>query len=184
MTMDDSIILRRLQPDDAEALCAFYNGLSPTSKRTFRPIDETTTTAVCAAIAAENGPPTPTKLDLVAILGGGEDAEGAAGDTIVGWSFLWALDATDPEQGPVFGLAVSDAYHGRGLGTRLMSQVMAWARAQGLPQVVLTVVTDNAVAQHLYEKQGFVRYGTFTGEDGLPYYRMRAHLEGATAPSR
>jgi ribosomal protein S18 acetylase RimI-like enzyme len=55
-----------------------------------------------------------------------------------------------------------------------MTQVMAWADAQKLDSVILTVVVDNAIAQHLYKKQGFTYYDEpFTAEDGLQYYRMR-----------
>jgi ribosomal protein S18 acetylase RimI-like enzyme len=68
---------------------------------------------------------------------------------------------------------VADAYHGMGLGTQLISEVVAWADAQHLPQTILTVVQDNMVAQHIYEKQGFARYGECVGEDGLDYYQMR-----------
>jgi len=170
MTLDQTTI-RQLQSEDAEALAAFYNGLSTASKRTFRPLDETTTRDICAGVAAGNagsnvagdGSKHPTKYDLVAL----------ADDRIIGWGFLWALDAEGPDDGPVFGLAVADAYHGIGLGTRLTRAVIAWADAQNLPQVILTVVQDNVIAQHIYEEQGFVRYGGFVGEDGLDYYRMR-----------
>jgi ribosomal protein S18 acetylase RimI-like enzyme len=154
--------LQRLQLAGAPALAAFYNGLSIASKRTFRPIGETTTNEVCARIATENTGAAPIKYDLVALQAG----------EVIGWSFLWNLDKPDP----VFGLAIADACHGLGLGTRLMTSVMDWAREQRLPRVELTVVTDNTVAQHLYEKQGFVRYDEFIGEDGLPYYRMRSSL--------
>jgi len=159
----DQTTIRRLVPADAEALTAFYNGLSAASKRSFRPLDETTTRAICAGVAAGDGSKHPTKYDLIAL----ED------DRIIGWGFLWELDAEDPDDGPVFGLAVADAYHGQGLGSQLMSQVIAWADAQSLPQVILIVVQDNAIAQHIYEQQGFVRYGECVGEDGLDYYRMR-----------
>ena len=111
-----------------------------------------------------NIPLTPTQRDFVAV----RDGE------VVGWSFLWHLDAKDPDKGPWFGLGVADAYHGHGLGTELTRRVLTWADAQGLPYTVLIVVTDNAVAEHIYEKAGFVRYGEFLHEDrGLSYYRMR-----------
>lgn len=161
-----SVVLRRLQSEDAPALMAFYNGLSVASKRTFRPIDVTTTVAVCAAIAEANREACPTKFDLIAVNGG------TTSGGIVGWSFLWNLESDEP----VFGLAVADAYQGRGLGTALITHVMTWARAEQMPSVFLTVVQDNDVAHHLYEKQGFVKYGEFIGEDGLPYDRMRADL--------
>ena len=174
MTLDQTTI-RQLQSEDAEALAAFYNGLSTASKRTFRPLGETTTRDICIGVAAGNaggnadgnsagdGGKHPTKYDLIAL----------ADNRIIGWGFLWALAAEGPDDGPVFGLAVADAYHGMGLGTRLTGAVIAWSDAQHLPQVILTVVQDNVIAQHIYERQGFVRYGEFVGEDGLDYYRMR-----------
>jgi RimJ/RimL family protein N-acetyltransferase len=166
--MDNEIIVRRLAATDAAALADFYNGLSAASKRTFRPIEVTTTVEVCAEIAACNAATPPTKYDLVAVRDG----------AIIGWCFLWGLNHDDPAKEPIFGLAVADAYHGQGLGTALTARVMAWAQAHDLTGVILTVVTDNAVAQQLYEKQGFVRYGEpFTGEDGLHYDRMRRRFD-------
>ena len=170
MTRDRTTI-RRLQSGDAEALAAFYNGLTVASKRTFCPLGETTTRDICADVAADNaggnvagdGSKRPTKYDLIALTDG----------RIIGWGFLWALDAEGPDDGPVFGLAIADAYHGQGVGSQLVSHVIAWADAQNLPQVVLTVVQDNVIAQHIYDNQGFVRYGECVGEDGLDYYRMR-----------
>ncbi len=164
----DTVYFRRLAPGDAAALEAFYNGLSEASKRTFRPLGVTTTVETCAAIASANTGPHPTKYDLVAV----------CSDAIVGWGFVWGLDGANPESEPMLGLAVADVYHGRGVGTRLITEVMTWAHNAGLPRVLLTVVQDNAVAWRLYEKQGFVRYGEFVGDDGLPYYRMRAETEG------
>ncbi len=155
--------IERLQVSDAPALAAFYNKLSPASKRTFRPVGETTTDEVCRHIAIGNAGPLSTKYDVVAW----------QGDDVVGWSFIWNLH--EPE--PVFGLAVADACQRTGLGTKLMTAVMAWAREQELPRVELTVVTDNVIAQHLYEKQGFIGYGEFVGEDGLSYYRMRLDVQ-------
>ena len=89
---------------------------------------------------------------------------------IVGWSFIWDLQGAEP----VFGLAVADSYHHRGLGKRLISKVMDWAQIHRIPKVYLTVVQDNVNAWRLYEKYGFVRYGEMVGEDGLPYFKMAA----------
>lgn len=171
-------MIRRLAPGDAEALVAFYNGLSEASKRTFRPLDVMTSVETCAGIVHANTQAVPTKYDLV----------GADGARIVGWCFLWDR-ATAPdvvgshgdgegsgELAPTFGLAVADAYQGQGLGSALMSRVMAWARDAAIPAILLTVVQDNVVAWRLYERAGFVRTGEFVGDDGLPYYRMRAQL--------
>jgi len=156
--------LRRLAPGDEGALMAFYNQLSAASKRTFRPIGPVALPEVCAGIVAANTDGVGMKYDLVAI----------TDERIIGWSWLWKLDTDEP----LFGLAVVDAFHGQGIGTMLMTRVMQTAREMGLPTVYLTVVTDNTVAQRLYEKQGFVKYDEFVGEDGLLYFKMRATVDG------
>ncbi len=155
--------IRRLTPGDEGALLTFYNGLSAASKRTFRPLGPVTLPEVCAGIVADNANGAGKKFDLVAVADG----------RIVGWAFLWNLHTDEP----LFGLAVADAYHRQGLGAALITRVMRTAREMGLPTVYLTVVTDNTVAWRLYEKQGFVKYGEFTGDDGLPYFKMKAVVE-------
>ena len=156
--------IRRLAPGDTNALMAFYNQLSAAAKRTFRPIGPVALPEVCAGIVAANNNGAGTKFDLIATANG----------RIVGWSFLWNLDTDEP----LLGLAVADAFHGQGIGTTLITRVMQTARELHLPAVYLTVVTDNTVAWRLYEKYGFVKYGEFVGEDGLPYFKMKAEVDG------
>ena len=155
-------VIRRLIPGDETALVAFYNGLSAASKRTFRPLGPVTLPEVCANIIHDNVNGVGKKFDLIAIDDG----------RLAGWAFLWNLDTDEP----VFGLAVADASHRQGLGTALISQVMDTAREMQLVTVYLTVVTDNTIAWRLYEKHGFVKYDEFTGEDGLPYFKMKRAL--------
>jgi ribosomal protein S18 acetylase RimI-like enzyme len=155
-------VIRRLQSGDAHALAAFYNGLSPRSKRTFRPLGETTTLDACQAIVEDNVFD-KDRFDLVATV-----QTAAEKSTIVGWSFLWSLGSPEP----TFGLCVADGYQKKGLGGQLMDRVIAEAGTRGLAQVHLTVVQDNVVAQGMYERRGFVRCRAFVGDDGLPYYGM------------
>jgi len=154
--------IRRLASRDAEALAAFYNGLSWHSRRTFRPLGWETTPDVCEGIVRDNHPERDRKFDLIAMIGG----------KIVGWGFLWHLDTSQP----TLGLAVADAYQGMGLGNALMDRLMKEAHRRDLSRVFLTVVTDNERAWRLYERHGFVRIEAFRGDDGLPYYRMIAEL--------
>ncbi|MFQ6043307.1 MAG: GNAT family N-acetyltransferase [Candidatus Poribacteria bacterium] len=164
-TSIDSVIIRRIKLGDASALVEFYNGLSESSKRTFQPIDYTTTRDVCEKIIKDNNPKTEKKFDLVAI----------HKKQIIGWSFLWNLESGEP----TFGLGVADDYQGRGLGSRLIDRVMATASERGFRKVFLTVVQENEVAWKLYEKRGFVKYGEFVGKDGLAYFRMVAELDSS-----
>lgn len=172
------IEIGRLNREDAPALAGFYNGLSEASKRTFRPLGVVTTVAVCRAIARDNAPDVDQKFDLVV-----HDA-----DRIIGWGFLWHLQGeemsaeTGPPRPMMLGLGIADAYQNHGLGSTLMARLMAEARrralqsASGVFQVELTVVQDNGVAWRLYKKHGFVKVGTFVGEDGLSYFRMVAEF--------
>jgi GNAT superfamily N-acetyltransferase len=160
--LDAALELRQLRAGDAAALAAFYNGLSPDSKRTFRPLGAVTTATACEGIIQHNKPDSGEKLDLVAV----------SGDAIVGWSFVWGMRADRP----TFGLAVADMHHGQGLASRLMDGVLDAARARGKTRIQLTVVQDNEKAWRMYERRGFVKSGEHTGSDGLAYFSMTADL--------
>ena len=55
----------------------------------------------------------------------------------------------------VDGVAVAPAYRGRGVGTRLITALDAWAAGQGLSMVSLEVVDANPRAEKLYRRLGF-----------------------------
>lgn len=55
----------------------------------------------------------------------------------------------------VDGLAVAPATRGQGVGSRLLAEIAATARRQGLPFVRLEVVDTNPRAQALYERLGY-----------------------------
>ena len=154
------LTVRRLAPDDAESLRCFYNGLSARSKRLFHPLGDEAAEERCREIVEHNRPDASTNYDLVAVAGG----------LVVGWCFLWERDGKPGEA--AFGLGVADDMQGVGLGNRLMEAVLAAARPRGFRLICLSVVQDNVVAQHLYEKHGFVRTGSYVGRDGLDYFSM------------
>ena len=57
-------------------------------------------------------------------------------------------------------LVVSGACWGLGIGSALLREAVSWAKAQGLLQLELEVVTDNARAVRLYGRSGFRVTGT------------------------
>ncbi len=50
---------------------------------------------------------------------------------------------------------VQREYRGRGLGRRLVEQVCAWAKSQGMVRVTLLADKDNSAALAFYETLGF-----------------------------
>ena len=82
-----------------------------------------------------------------------------AGDTPVGYAGLCDY----PDEAWVQTMAVAPALHGRGLGTRLLLELLAEAERRGQRVVSLEVRADNVAAQGLYSRHGFIRTGVRRG---------------------
>jgi L-phenylalanine/L-methionine N-acetyltransferase len=95
-----------------------------------------------------------------------------AGEQIVGVAGLFQLH-NSLRRAPARGLAltVASGCQGRGIGHKLMEEVIRWAdNWAGLLRIELTVFEDNARAVALYERHGFVREGVmraFALRDGM-----------------
>lgn len=63
----------------------------------------------------------------------------------------------DGRRGLIYHLAVSASSRGRGIGSRLMSELESRLRAKGCIRCYLLVTTDNDEAMHYYEKRGWKR---------------------------
>jgi putative acetyltransferase len=79
-----------------------------------------------------------------------------AGDEIVGVLTLVGGRRRAIRHAATLGITVAKEYRGQGLGTRLMEQVIAWARQGGvLTRIELEVFVRNEGARRLYERLGF-----------------------------
>lgn len=58
------------------------------------------------------------------------------------------------------GIAVDPEFRGRGIGSRMLSEIAAVARRNGLDHIRLDVVDTNPDARRLYERRGFVAVST------------------------
>lgn len=97
----------------------------------------------------------------------GDDAQVAVtSGYLIGAAWCRTMRADDPGYGfvaddiPELGMAVVDTWRGRGVGTRLIEDLMARH-----PMISLSVDTDNDGARRLYERLGFTSvdvYGTST----------------------
>ncbi|MBO0797135.1 MAG: GNAT family N-acetyltransferase, partial [Ktedonobacteraceae bacterium] len=64
-----------------------------------------------------------------------------------------------------FGISVLRKYWNLGIGGRMLTYLIDWARQSGIIRKInLRVRVDNLPAIHLYEKHGFVREGHITRE--------------------
>jgi ribosomal protein S18 acetylase RimI-like enzyme len=108
-----------------------------------------------------SGWPQPGDLGVVA-----EDEEP------VGAAWLRFFSRESPGYGfvddhtPELSMGVRVDRRGRGIGSRLLAELLARARAAGLARVCLSVETDNA-ARNLYERAGFVLVDRSGGADTM-----------------
>ena len=105
----------------------------------------------------------PGWLLLMAEDPGEEGAEAAgAAEVIAVLSFQGREHAYLTHSGE-FGISVRRDWRGRGIGTRLLDALEAWAQAHGFRRLELTVFANNVDAVRLYERRGFEREGRKRG---------------------
>lgn len=76
-----------------------------------------------------------------------------------------------------FGIAVLKEYWNRGIGSRLLGEIIRFAKENGFEVIDLQVRSDNSPAIHLYEKFGFQKIGTHNsffkiGTEEIPFDYM------------
>jgi ribosomal-protein-alanine N-acetyltransferase len=82
-----------------------------------------------------------------------------ARNTVVGYGGLLAAGG----QADVLTLAVAQEHWGEGIGSALLTELLAEARRRGCTEVFLEVRADNARAQELYRRYGFSQVGIRRG---------------------
>jgi len=137
------IEVRALEPADMVEVTEIFNqpkAYAGTLQLPFTSVD---------ARQKRNAAAAPTDTRLVAVSDG----------KVVGVIFLTRFDARRAHVGSI-GMAVHDAYAGRGAGTALMAAVVDLAdNWLQLKRLELGVYADNARAIALYERFGFEREG-------------------------
>jgi [ribosomal protein S18]-alanine N-acetyltransferase len=98
-------------------------------------------------------------------------ADGA--DTLIGYGGISRLGRTPPFEYEVHTIGVDPAYQGRGIGRRLLDELLGFAAGA---VVHLEVRTDNAPALALYRRAGFTQVGLrrrYYRVSGADAYTMR-----------
>jgi acetyltransferase len=138
------VIIRSIGPEDAEREQAFVRGLSPES-RYFRFMN--TLRELSPEMLERFTHPDPAReVALVALADeGGKQSQVAVARCAAGSE----RDSCE------FAIVVADAYQGRGLGSRLMQELIARARARGVARIEGLVLASNHHMLELMQSLGF-----------------------------
>jgi ribosomal protein S18 acetylase RimI-like enzyme len=142
------IVIRRPDPQDEQALIAFFDSLSPQSRRLFLP-HQTTIPVIRRRIERSM-----LGEDLVYLAWDGQ--------TVAGYFFLWNF--ADPVS--LLGIGIADNYQGLKLGQQFMAILIEDARQGNRDGIELTTMQDNDRAFHVYQKMGFQYLGDVENEIG------------------
>jgi len=81
-------------------------------------------------------------------------------NNVVGFAFLKIKKPSPPGHfSAELGIVVDKVYRGKGLGHKLMENLLKLARRENIHEIFLTVLIDNVKAMQLYEKHGFRKVG-------------------------
>ena len=117
------------------------------------------------------------------IVGPGRWYVGAVvGGALVGYAGLW-FDGFDAQ---VMTIGTDARYQGRGVGRRLLENLLDRARTLGAAVVLLEVRVDNDPAIHLYESVGFEKLGmrrAYYQPGNIDAWTMRLDLRSTGGPA-
>lgn len=163
----EEVVIRRLEPGDAAALLRYFDNFSDLTRKRFgpHPFDEATVNAICNGLASDSC------VRLVAI----------AGERCLAYCLLQPgiLDhdadrlrsyGLNPDQFrfATYAPSVDEHYHGTGLAGAMLQHLEGEAKKTGATHVILWggVQHGNPRAVRFYEKNGFVKVGTFNQNGG------------------
>jgi RimJ/RimL family protein N-acetyltransferase len=147
--------LRSVREEDVPRLVSFRDALGPASRALFCPYPWDDPAVLPQALArsiqsAREG----TDASFVLL----------AGEAVRGHFFLWKAGGNPHSRAhgvdvPELGVAVADAFHGRGLGLLSVRVLQEVARELGRDAIELTTATTNDAGWHVYRKAGFEYVG-------------------------
>jgi len=80
-------------------------------------------------------------------------------DTVVGWCDITRRKREVFAHTGSLGMGITKPHRGKGIGSRMMEEVIKQARANGMEKICLEVYSHNAAGIALYKKFGFAEEG-------------------------
>jgi RimJ/RimL family protein N-acetyltransferase len=151
-----TLTLRNVRNGDQDNLKQFGERLGATSRSLFSPYpweaEDLATKAFSVAIERNIARIDATYLVLFK-------------HTPVGHFVLWGLGSRRHSCGlelriPTLGIAIADKFHRRGIGTMCLQLIKELSRENNVDAIELTTAPHNVRAGRLYQRLGFVDYGT------------------------
>jgi acetyltransferase len=136
------VLIRPIEPQDAQREQAFVRGLSPES-RYFRFMN-TLRELSPEMLERFTHPDAAREIALVATTADAAQQIGVARCAALGERHAWE-----------FAIVVADAWQGRGLGSHLMRELIEAARARGVPRLEGLVLSENHRMLMLMHALGF-----------------------------
>jgi acetyltransferase len=165
---DETVLLRPIRPEDAQAETRFVSRLSPETMylRFHAPLRELTTERLVRFTQIDYD----REIAFVAIDASGEQEEirGVARYTRMPDGFSCE-----------FGIVIEDSWQGRGLGHALMTALEETARSRGLTEIIGYVLRDNEGMGKLMRGRGYIATSA-PDDEGVRRYIKRL-IGGAAA---
>lgn len=165
-----SAVIRHIRKDDYERVLAYFEGLSPTSRKWFcpHPFDEE---------HAHKIVDTSDGVDNVRLGAFADTADGP----LVGYFYYQTAES---QKYPRVGCGIIDEFHNQGLGPHLMKALIAEARRNAKPGLGLCVDKPNHRALRTYSKNGFRIVGQSGSAHGGPtsHHQMILDFEALASP--
>ena len=138
----ETLLIRPIRPEDAEAHGAFFQRLAPEDVRYrfFTPMRELSPEMMARLTQVDY----EREMAFVAV-------REAAGETVGVARLVREINETEAE----FAVIVQPDMKGRGLAARLMQRLFAWARSQGITEIIGQVLADNAPMLAFVRHLGF-----------------------------
>lgn len=82
------------------------------------------------------------------------------GDKLIGMGWIFPRQTMLRKQAVVEDMIVDENYRGKGLGRKILKELIKWAKEQGVEIVDLTTNSKRVAANELYKSEGFKLHET------------------------